>query len=55
MSAGKNANHVWPIDPNNQYITGTGTGDARRVQFRMLVEDEGLSLDMIKESVGPQT
>ena len=49
MSAGKNANHVWPIDNNNQYITGTGTGDARRVQFRMLVEDEGLSLDMIKD------
>ncbi len=50
MSGGKNANHVYPIDSDNQDITGTGTGDARRVQFRMLIEDSDFSMDMLKDS-----
>ncbi len=50
ISQGKNAGHVYPIDPENQEITGTGTGDARRVQFRMLIEDAGMTMDMLKDS-----
>ncbi len=50
MSGGKNAGHVYPIDPKNQDITGTGTGDPRRVQFRMLIEEQDFSMDMLKDS-----
>lgn len=49
MSGGKNANHVYPLDSKRQDITGTGTGDARRVQFRMLIDGPDFSMDMLKD------
>lgn len=50
MSGGKNDGHVWPIDPRHPEITGTGSGDPKRVQWRMLVEGEEFSMDMLKNS-----
>lgn len=50
MSAGKNDGHVYAIDPKNQAITGTGTGDPTRVQWRMVVDGVGFSMDMLKNS-----
>ncbi len=49
ISGGKNDGHVWPIDPKNPGITGTGTGDARRVNYRMLIEDDNFTMDMLKD------
>jgi hypothetical protein len=50
MSGGFAANHVFPLDSNRQDMTGTGTGDARRVQFRMLIEEPDFKMDMVKDN-----
>jgi hypothetical protein len=50
MSAGTNDGHVYPIDPKNPEITGTGSGDPRRVQWRMVVNEPSFNLDMLKDN-----
>lgn len=49
MSGGKNSGHVYPIDPKNPGITGTGTGDPTRVQYRMLIEQQDFKMDTVKD------
>ncbi|MDZ4262639.1 MAG: hypothetical protein U1B30_09950 [Pseudomonadota bacterium] len=50
MSGGKNSGHVYPIDPKRQDLTGTGTGDPTRVQYRMLIEQQDFKMDTVKDS-----
>ena len=48
MSGGENDHHVYPIDPKDPERTGTGSGDPNRVQYRMVVEDQGFKMEMQK-------
>lgn len=50
MSGGENDGHVYPIDPKDPQRTGTGSGDPKRVLYRMVIEDEGFNMDMIKDN-----
>ncbi len=50
VTAGQNSGHAYPIDPKNPDITGTGSGDPKRVQFRMVIDEGDYSLDMLKDS-----
>lgn len=50
MSGGQSDGHVYPIDPKDPGRTGTGSGDPTRVQYRMLIADSGMTMDMLKNT-----